>query len=239
MSDIPARAASDPSYERPILARYLDPVDVIWLATARRLGLRVRRNPSIFSATDGEGLLELGPRSDLDADDTVAQMIFHELCHWVVNGVEVYHQRDWGFALDVWDNVQEHAALRLQAWWSGQHGLRDMFGPTGAFRGYFDQIPADPFEALDGSDWERRVVALTRQSVERASAEPFAGPVAEALAATAAIRAVVRPFLPDYATEIEADPLPSLWAGIEAGVAQGVPPRPVRPRDFRGDDPGR
>ena len=61
-----------PDYERPIRSRYVDPVDLVWFSTARRLGLTIRRNGAIFSATDGTGLMELGPRATLDPDDCAA-----------------------------------------------------------------------------------------------------------------------------------------------------------------------
>lgn len=202
----------DDTYERPIEARYLDPLELVWLSTARRLGLHVRRDPKIFSMTDGTGLLALGTRDTLDEDDTVAQMVLHELCHWIVNGLESFGERDWGFPL--WDEIdpREHACLRLQAWLADTVGLRHMFGPTGCFRQYYDRIPADPLEPMEDCPWEREVVQLAAEAIRRAEGAPWAGPVGEALRATAAIHGVVRPFLADYATEIEGDPLPSLWA---------------------------
>lgn len=199
------------AYERPVQRRYLDPVDLIWLATARRLGLRVRRNRAIFSATDGTGLLELGPLDTLDADDCTAQMIFHELCHWATNGVETFHERDWGFALDAELDWREHACLRIQAALADRHGLRRVLAPTSQFRKYYDEIPADPFEALPGWPCEERVVPLAREAHARALGEPW-GPHLEAvLAAHAAIRDTVAPFLADYATDVPDDALPSLW----------------------------
>ena len=104
----------DRGYERPIRSRYRDPVELIWIVTARRLGLTVRRNAEIYSATDGRGLLEHGPQETLDPDDSLAQMIFHELCHWITNGVESFHERDWGFPLDAELDWREHSGVRLQ-----------------------------------------------------------------------------------------------------------------------------
>lgn len=201
----------DPDYERPIRSRYLDPVEVVWLVTARRLGLHVRRDPTIFSRTDGQGLLALGPRETLDADDCLAQMIFHELCHWIVNGLDSFHVRDWGFPLDDDIDYREHACLRLQAWLADSVGLRGMMGPTGIFRQYYDRIPPDPLAPIDETDWEARVVVEAARAIARAQGEPWVGPVTEALQATAAMRRAVQPFLADYATEIPGDPLPSLW----------------------------
>ena len=208
-------------YERPIRARYTDPVDVIWLATARRLGLKVRRNAAIFSSMDGAGLLELGPLATLDPDDTTAQMIFHELCHWIVNGRDAIHHRDWGFPLDADLDWREHACLRLQAHLADRHGLRGLLAPTSQFRAYFDAIPVDPFEPLPadalgvhGSDPEReaRVCVRALAAVTDAGGLPWAEPLDGALAATAALKAVLTPFLPDYATDSEGDDLPSLWS---------------------------
>lgn len=201
----------DPSYQRPIRARYVDPVELIWLSTARRLGLHIRRDPSIFSRTDGQGLLALGPRDDLDPDDSLAQMIFHELCHWITNGLETYSERDWGFALDDEVDPREHSCLRLQAWLSDTVGLRRMMGPTGIYRQYYDRIPADPLMPLDDSDWERGVVKGAAEAIARSQGEPWREPVREALRATAEVAATLRPFLADYCTEIPDDPLPSLW----------------------------
>ena len=200
------------SYERPILSRYLDPVELVWLATARRLGLTVRRDPAIFSRTDGSGMLWLGPRDDLDADDTVAQMLLHEICHWVTNGVRTFHEEDWGFPLDDADDPREFACLRVQAALADRHGLRGMFGPTGKYRAYFDRIPSDPFVPLDASEEESEIVRIARDVWPRVDAAPFAPHLDHALATTAAIRACVAPFLADYATEVEGDPLPSLWS---------------------------
>lgn len=201
------------TWERPVLSRYLDPLELIWLSTARRLGLTVRRDPAIFSRTDGTGRLWLGPRDDLDADDMVCQMIFHELCHWITNGVASFSVEDWGFPLSDADDPREYASLRVQAALADRHGLRGMLGPTGQYRRYFDQIPADPLGPIDdpahGLD-EARILPLARDALVRADTPPFA-PVHDALAATARLRDVVTPFLDTYATEVEDDALPSLW----------------------------
>jgi len=203
----------DWDYERPILSRYTDPLELIWLACAKQLGLHVRRDPSIFSMTDGTGLLALGPRDDLDPDDTVCQMVFHELCHWITNGIETFEERDWGFPLDDKMDPREHACQRLQAALADAHGLRDLMAPTGIFRQYYDQIPVDPFEPRGGApQWEEEVIRLARQALSRARAAPFEQPIQRALAATAKLRELVQPFMEDYQTEIEGDDLPGWWA---------------------------
>lgn len=192
-------------------SRYTDPLELVWYATANRLGLTIRRNPHVFSMTDGTGLLELGPRESLDADDTAAQQIFHEICHWITNGVESYHERDWGFPVSDEDDWREFSCLRVQAWLAERHGLRGMFGPTGVYRQYYDRLPADPFEPFDGED-EGRICAHARLCADRALGEPWRGPLGDALDATARFKALIAEFLPSHQTDVAADPLPSLWA---------------------------
>ena len=72
-------------------------------------------------------------------------MIFHELCHSLVQGEDAFGRPDWGMDNvgddDVW---REHACLRLQAVLAGRHGLRGLFAPTTDFRGFWDRLPADP-----------------------------------------------------------------------------------------------
>ena len=198
-------------YVRPITARYVDPLEVIWLATARRLGLHIRRNQAIFSATDGTGLLELGPRDTLDPDDTLAQMVYHEFCHWITNGADTFHERDWGFALDAELDWREHACLRLQAALNDEHGLRPLLAPTSGFRAYYDALPADPFGPVEGWPHEDQVVPLAREAFARAHGRPWGDTLQAALRATAALRGTVAPFLVDYASERGDDALPSLW----------------------------
>lgn len=201
----------DPHYERPILSRYVDPCDAVWLSTATRLGLYIRRSPLVFSATDGSGRLQLSTRDDLDADDCLAQMLLHEICHWCTNGVETFSERDWGFALDGPTDPREHAALRLQAWLGDLEDLRAFFGPTGIYRQYYERIPADPTEPIDSSDWEAAVCGMAASAIERIQAPPFAPVVQEAVRATAAMRRTLSPFIEDYRPIEDGDDLPLLW----------------------------
>jgi len=214
----------DPNYERPILSRYLDPVEVIWLSTATRLGLHIRRSPWVFSSTDGSGRLQLSTRDDLDPDDCLAQMLLHEICHWCTNGVETFSDRDWGFALDGPTDPREHAALRLQAWLADQAGLRTMFAPTGIYRQYYNRIPDDPTEAIDDGEWERHVVAMSVIAIARIQQQRFSPHVGNGMAATAKIHGLLSSFLPDYASLLDEDPLPSLWS-----VEKPLTDRPEKP----------
>lgn len=201
----------DDDYERPVRSRYVDPVEVVWLATARRLALTVRRDPSIFSRTDGQGLLALGPRSTLDADDCLAQMILHEICHWITNGVDTWHDRDWAFELDGEVDVREHACLRLQCWLGQRWGMREMFGPTGGYRQYYDQLPLDPLAPIDDSEWEAAAVRIGEQAVWRAQQLPWWPALSAAMEATRAARDLLQPFAGDYQSEQEGDELPLWW----------------------------
>lgn len=196
---------------RPVLARYLDPLDVVWLSTARQLGLRVRRNQTVYAATNGAGLLELGPSDTLDPDDCTAQMIFHELCHWVTNGVASVHVVDWGCPPEPEDLWVEFACLRLQAALSAPWGLRRLLAPTTLHRAYYDRLTDDALAPLDDGEVEARVVARARQALADAMEDPWQHALQDALRATSAIQAAVQPVMAWYQSD-ENDGLPSLWA---------------------------
>ena len=213
--DVPQRL-HDERYERPIGSRYVDPLEVVWLATARRLALTIRRDPAVFSMTDGSGLMAFSTRGELDEDDNLAQMTLHEVCHWVTNGIDAYHQRDWGFPLWEKIDVREHACVRLQCWLASTHGLREMFGPTGCFRQYYDALPDDPLapRATDSDEermWEEAACRIARAAVERVQQEPFWSTLSEALSATRFFRDALEPFATDYASEHPDDALPLWW----------------------------
>lgn len=213
------------SMGRQVRARYQDPLGLIWMATARRLGLEVRRNPTVFAATNGRGLLELGPPETLDADDCDAQMIFHELCHWVTNGLDSVHVPDWGCAPEGEEIWREQACLRLQAALAGRHGLRDVLAPTTVHRLYYDALGEDALRPVDGYPDEALAVGLAREALGRADGEPWAAPLTEALAATARIAETVRPFLSGDGAKGPGDTpeaaLPSLWASARSGPVAG------------------
>lgn len=209
LPDTPAHRP-EPVEAREVLSRYQDPLEVVWLATAARLGLTVHRDPSVFSRTDGTGLMAFGPRATLDADDSLAQMLLHEVCHWITNGRESFAEEDWGFPLDDAMDPREHACLRLQAALADRHGLRGMLGPTGSFRRYWDTLGPDALAPLDGSPWEAEVARLAGEALVRAD-HPTYAPLHAALEATAALRQVVQPFLVDVREEEPATGLPSLW----------------------------
>ena len=196
--------------ERNPAARYLDPLDVVWFATARRLGMTVRRAADVFASWDGEAVLTLGARDTLDADDCAAQMVLHEICHWLANGSGSRTRRDWGFCPDDDAHWREHGALRLQAALLDPWGLRPLLGPTTNFRAYWDRLGPDLSAPVPDVPDEDRAMACAADALARAAAPPFAGPLHEALSATARIQSVIEEFLPTYSSDLDSD-LPGLW----------------------------
>ncbi|HEY0252017.1 MAG TPA: YkgJ family cysteine cluster protein [Kofleriaceae bacterium] len=169
---------------REATARYTDPLSQIWLAAARRIGLRIVRTPDAYAATDGRGTLAIGTAETLDADDSLAQMIFHELCHSLVEGDDSFAKPDWGM-----DNTgpdhdwREHACLRVQWVLTGRHGMRGVFAPTTEFRiTFWDQLSGDVL-----ADRTERSVVAAIAALQRAAKHPWAPALGEALEASAVI----------------------------------------------------
>lgn len=170
-----------------------DPLDLIWIATAHRLGLQICRRADVFASYDGRGTLALGTPQTLDPDDNTAQMILHEICHWIVNGAASRHEIDWGFEPMEGLDWRERPTIRLQLALSQAHDLQAILAPTTAARAYWDAL-SDPLEPLDSTPDEARVVERARVSLERAQADPWSPALQAALQATAAIACLARPF---------------------------------------------
>lgn len=168
-----------------------DPIALVWVATARRLGLEVQRSPSVFASTDGAGTLLLGTRPSLDPDDHTAQMVLHEICHWIVNGEGAIGEIDWGFPPMEGLDWREYPTLRLQLWLARSHALCPLMAPTTMARAYWDRL-VDPLAPLDSSPEEARIVARTIEAIARSTTAPWAEPLQDALTATAAIVERVR-----------------------------------------------
>lgn len=165
---------------RKIEKTYADPLDLVWLHAAARMGMRVERSREVNASWDGEGVLTIGAPDTLDADDCLAQMILHEACHALVEGPESLRKLDWG--LGEASATHEHACLRLQAALADTVGMRAFFASTTMFRSYYDALPADPL--AEGDD---PAIALARVAWDRAQQGPWAAPLREALERTAAI----------------------------------------------------
>jgi hypothetical protein len=206
--------------------RYDDPLAAIWIACAGRVGFRIERTPHAYASTDGRGTILIGTDDLLDPDDSLAQMIFHELCHALVEGEAGLERVDWGLGGTggryPW---REHACLRLQAWLAGGVGLRDFFAPTTDFRvTFWESLPADPFAAPPetGGRRERGCVAA-RLAAWRASRAPWAPHLQQALAASAAIAGAVSGAAEPGRAPVGSAALPSLWTT----VAEPPPPHPA------------
>ena len=175
-------------FDRSIVHHYEDPVDLIWIRAAADLGLKIRRSEEAFASYDGAGTLTIAEPADFDADDCLAQMIFHELCHWLVAGRDGKHLEDWGLSnIDDSDLVYEYAAHRLQAALSAPYGLREFMAVTTDWRPYWDALPDDPLR--DGDD---PAIAIAQEAAHLARLEPFATVLQRSLTATAAIADAVR-----------------------------------------------
>ena len=199
---------------REVTARYVDPLAQVWLGAAARIGLRVVRTPDAYAATDGRGTLAIGDAATLDADDSLAQMIFHELCHSLVEGEDAFTKPDWGM-----DNTgpdhdwREHACLRVQWVLTGRHGLRELFAPTTDFRAFWTTLAGDVL-----ADREDRSTIAAIAALRRAALPPWAPALPEALAATSQIALAAAPFA--QAGTLRAEPPPALHpTGLPAGLA--------------------
>lgn len=173
---------------RKIEKTYDDPLDLVWLHAAARMGMRVQRSAEVNASWNGDGVLAIGMPETLDADDCLAQMILHEACHALCEGPESLRKPDWG--LDNFNpakRVHEHACLRLQAALADRVGMRAFFASTTMFRSYYDRLPADPLGKGDDP-----AIPMARAAWERAQRGPWAAPLREALERTAEIARALR-----------------------------------------------
>jgi hypothetical protein len=192
---------------RAISHEYTDPLDSIWLEAARRLGMRVERTHDAYASWDGRGTLSIAAPSEFDRDDSLAQLLFHEICHALVAGPEGQTKLDWGLDNESErDLVFEHACHRVQAALAHPFGLRDFFAVTTEWRPYWDALPEDPLAASDDP-----ALPIARRAFSRAAEPPYRETLSAALTATADIADAVRPFVPET----------SLWRRTRARHASG------------------
>jgi hypothetical protein len=160
-------------------------LDDIWLACARELDLPVQRGGDAYVHFDGHTLHIADPQH-LDADDSVAQLVLHEICHALVQGPAQRHDSDWGLdntGAETFDEVRERAAVRLQAHLCESHGLRPHLFPTTVVRPFFEALPREPIAIAAHDDGS---IALARAAATRAGKAPYARALARALHASAA-----------------------------------------------------
>jgi hypothetical protein len=199
-----------PAASRQVTHRYRDPLDEIWVGAARRIGFSITRTRDAYAATDGRGAIHIGEPELLDADDCVAQIVFHELCHALVEGEAAWRLPDWGLDnTGPRDEAREHACLRVQAELAARHGLREVLAATTDHRPFYDTIPGGAAEDDP----------LARAGLSRAARAPFAPHLEEALAATARVLAEAARWAPDGA--LAALTAPRHPVGFAAGSQPG------------------
>lgn len=199
-----AREPRRPTSVRNITKTYDDPLALVWIHAAAQMGIRIERSAEVNASWNGAGVLTIGTPETLDPDDSLAQMILHEVCHALCEGPDSLQKPDWG--LDNFNpakKVHEHACLRLQAALADQVGMRSFFASTTMFRAYYDRLPADPLAAGDDP-----AIDMARAAWERAQHGPWAAPIREALERTALIARALRGMTTEE----------SLWHGQDATV---------------------
>lgn len=194
--------------ERTINREYRDPIDLIWVRVLHDIGWSLRRGGDAYATWDGAGTLFIANNADLDPDDSLAQMILHELCHALVAGSEGQHRQDWGLCSETErDLISEHASQRLQAALAEPWGLREFMAVTTQWRPYWDGLPAAPL--ADGDD---PAIPLAQRGHGLAQRAPFAEALRRGFSATARIADIVRPL---------AGP-ESLWSRTQARHVTGA-----------------
>jgi hypothetical protein len=192
--------------------RYLDPLDAIWLGAAERLGIHVERSTDVYAGYDGCGTLRVAESAQLDADDSLAQQVLHELCRALVMGEQALGRVDWGRTRAAADEparelLLEHACHRPQAALCDRHGLRELLAVTKPDRPYWDALPADPLAPGDDAAIEH-----ARGAWVRSRKTPWREVLHDALTATATIALAAQPFA-------RAD---SPWALVRAAHPTGM-----------------
>ncbi|HXU65086.1 MAG TPA: YkgJ family cysteine cluster protein [Polyangia bacterium] len=157
-------------------------IQAIWTAAAERLGLTVARSRDAYASSDGRGVLAIGADDLLDADDAVAQLIFHELCHAITEGDAALSLPDWGLENRPEHKLREHACLRFAAELADRFGLRSAMAPTTEYRAYYDALPADPLEESDDE-----AAAIARGVRDRFQHSTWRAAIEDALAQTASL----------------------------------------------------
>lgn len=160
--------------------------DAPWVEACARLGVGLARGGPDFVHYDGR-TLHIADDEHLDDDDTVAQIVLHELCHAVVQGPARFREIDWGLDNTTNDDDDvELAAVRLQAHLLGAWGLRGVLYPTTVWKPFYLSLGPD---ALAGDDASAR---FARESAERAARPPYGDVLAAALDETARLADVPR-----------------------------------------------
>ncbi len=179
---------------RVIECGYEDPLDLVWVRTAARMGMELQRSAEVYAAWDGAGCLRIADSASMDADDCLAQLVFHEMCHALVEGPDAWAMPDWGLSnRDERHLTREYACHRLQAALADRYGLRRFLAVTTDHRAHYDALPSDTL-STSGTQGPERDAAIEAAVIgwERAQGEPWVGPLSAALQATAEIAKAVQ-----------------------------------------------
>jgi len=133
--------------------QHLRTLDAAWTHFLSARGASIERTDACFVAWLGETCtLLVAHDKDLDADDTLAQIILHELCHHLVEGTQSWQEDDWGLNNQTDDHLyREYAALRLQAAILARPLLRQYLQPTTDHRWFYEALREDPLnDAIEG-----------------------------------------------------------------------------------------
>lgn len=194
---IHAQPASELGYPvRAVSCTYVDPLDTIWLSLAERLGLKVQRSDAAYASTDGRGTLTIANAAALDADDCLAQMILHEICHGICqspNGwsPDGWESVDWGLAFEGAESLlQEQTCLRLQHALTHRYGLCHVLAPTTEHRAFYDALGEQSFA-------EDVASTLAKAALERAAKPPLFPHLDRALEQSAELARSVATFVSD------------------------------------------
>ncbi|MES1164108.1 MAG: YkgJ family cysteine cluster protein, partial [Verrucomicrobiota bacterium] len=122
-------------------------------------------------------MIAIGADEVLDADDAVAQLIFHELCHAITEGDQSLALPDWGLDNRTEHVVREHACLRFAADLSGRFDLRRAMAPTTEYRAYYDALPDEPLAVATDDE----AVAIAAAARARFESSRWRGPMEAAL----------------------------------------------------------
>ena len=147
--------------------------DPLWVALLEQAGFRLARRSASYVWYDGRGEVAIAPDEELDADDTLAQIILHELIHLLVQGEEARTEPDWGLDnLTDRDAYLEEAALVMQLRLLRQWGLEAVLVPTTDFRSYYlaeaaTEARADRLQAA-AAGWARWLDWPQREAAEAA-----------------------------------------------------------------------
>lgn len=135
----------NPLHRQPIVPRadaetvkVVRGLDEVWAGLLRAADFSLVRRSTSYVWYDGAGEIAIAPDEELDADDTLAQIILHELVHFLVQGEGSRHAPDWGLDnLSDRDAYLEEAALVMQLRLLTAWQLEQVLVPTTDFRSYY------------------------------------------------------------------------------------------------------